>query len=65
MYTNLLNSENEDNAMLDEKFVYEILIHSKSLILAIGLYFRASGMTMLLIVIKGAMRYHLTPVRLL
>ena len=41
MYTNLLNSENENNAMLDEKFVYEILIHSKSLILAIGLYFRA------------------------
>lgn len=32
MYTNLLNSENENNAMLDEKFVYEILIHSKSLI---------------------------------
>lgn len=41
MYTNLLNSENENNAMLDEKFVYEILIHSKSLILAIGLYLRA------------------------
>ena len=36
-----LNSENENNAMLDEKFAYEILIHSKSLILAIGLYFRA------------------------
>ena len=41
MYINVLNSENENNAMLNEKFVYEILIHSKSLILAIGLYFRA------------------------
>ena len=41
MYINVLNSENENNAMLDEKFAYEILIHSKSLILAIGLYFRA------------------------
>ena len=41
MYINVLNSENENNAMLDEKFAYEILIHSKSLILVIGLYFRA------------------------
>ena len=41
MYINVLNSKNENNAILNEKFVYEILIHSKSLILAIGLYFRA------------------------